>query len=103
MSTLIELCTLVRSKNAGPFWLTFDVMCRDRAAYDLVTKGGALSAHAVARLYAVDSATVQIFHHPAALAVKISMPRPRIQGSAGETDMYGGQQQALLIDLVIEA
>jgi Domain of unknown function (DUF4387) len=30
MATLGELAKLVRSKNAGPFWLTIDIMFNDR-------------------------------------------------------------------------
>src|SRR5690349_6456236 len=33
MATLGELAKLVRSKNAGPFWLTIDIMFEDPDAY----------------------------------------------------------------------
>ena len=33
MATLGDLAKLVRSKNAGPFWLTIDIMFDDAEAY----------------------------------------------------------------------
>ena len=33
MATIADLAVLVRSKNAGPFWLTIDIMFDDEAAY----------------------------------------------------------------------
>ena len=33
MATLGDLAKLVRSKNAGPFWLTIDIMFDDADAY----------------------------------------------------------------------
>ena len=33
MATLGDLAKLVRSKNAGPFWLTIDIMFDNAAAY----------------------------------------------------------------------
>ncbi|MFC8597131.1 DUF4387 domain-containing protein [Isoptericola sp. NPDC057191] len=99
MTALVELCSLIRSKNAGPFTLTFDIMLGDQAAYDRVVGSGILTPDLFASLYGADAATVRVFEHPAALAVKASMPRPVIQGSAGDVDCYGGQQHALLLDV----
>jgi hypothetical protein len=62
---------------------------------------GVLSPALFARLYATDPGTVEVFAHPAARAVKVSMPRPVIQGSADDTDCYGGQQHSLLLDIDI--
>ena len=36
MSGGFGLIREIRSKNAGPFWVTIDVFCRDRTAYDIV-------------------------------------------------------------------
>ena len=99
MTALIDLCSLIRSKNAGPFWLTFDIMFKDRAAYDRVTTSGVLSTQLFAVLYAADPGSVKVFAHEAAQAIKVSMPRPVVQGSADDTDCYGGQQHSLLLDI----
>lgn len=38
---------------------------------------------------------------PALRAIKVSMPRPRVQGSVGDRDMHGGQQYVALLDLPV--
>ncbi|MGH6620048.1 MAG: DUF4387 family protein, partial [Alphaproteobacteria bacterium] len=48
MATIGELARLIRSKNAGPFVLTFDIMFADREVYERVKQSGALSREAVA-------------------------------------------------------
>ena len=45
---LIELAKVVRSKNAGPFEITFDIMFDDRAKYERVKKAGVINAQAIA-------------------------------------------------------
>ncbi|WP_436947174.1 DUF4387 family protein [Streptomyces sp. SudanB52_2052] len=49
MTTLLDYCSLVRSKNAGPFTLTFDFMCHDQAAYDALVASGFLNTWSSAR------------------------------------------------------
>jgi len=101
MTALIDLCSLIRSKNAGPFTLTFDIMVREPAGFRRIVDSGVLTPELFATLYHADVDSVRVFEHPAALAVKVSMPRPVIQGSAGDVDCYGGQQHALLLDVDI--
>ena len=48
-------------------------------------------------------ATLLLFEHDAALAVKVSIPRPTIQGALEDTDCYGGQQYALVLDALEES
>lgn len=101
MVRLHELAKLVRSKNAGPFTLTIDVMFDDRAAYERVRDSGALSRDVVARIYGLPVQQVSYFEHDAALALKISFPRPTTSGSIGDTDVYGGQFHSPLVELEI--
>jgi hypothetical protein len=101
MATLLDYCSLVRSKNAGPFTVTFDFMCHDRAAYDTLVATGFLNKDLFARLYGTDLADILLVNHPAALAVKVSLPRPHVQGDARDSDCYAGQQYAPLMDLTV--
>ena len=41
---LIELARVIRSKNAGPFELTFDIMFADAEIYERVKRSGVISA-----------------------------------------------------------
>ena len=102
MRTLGEVAKLVRSKNAGPFWLTLDVMFDDRSIYEAVRDQRVISVELVARLYNQPTDLIRVFAHNAAMAIKISMPRPHSSGSPHDTDVFGGQQYAPLLDLPVE-
>lgn len=101
MTALIDLCALVRSKNAGPFLLTFDIMCREQEDFERIVTSGVLTEELFAQLYDVPVDLVLLKAHPNALAVKVTIPRPEIQGSANDLDCYGGQQHALILKLDI--
>ncbi len=98
---LYELSKLIRSKNAGPFTLTIDIMFDDPAAYARVRDSGVLTAESVAAIYRISEDRVSLFAHDAALALKITFPRPVTSGSRGDTDVYGGQFHAPLVELEI--
>lgn len=100
--TLAETAKLIRSKNAGPFWLTFDIMFDDPEIYRCVRDQAVINADRVAQLFGQDPAAVRVFAHDSALAVKVSFPRPASSGSAHDTDVFGGQQYAPLMDLTVE-
>ncbi|MBV9748929.1 MAG: DUF4387 domain-containing protein [Acetobacteraceae bacterium] len=99
--TLGELARLIRSKNAGPFTLTFDVMFAEEESYRRVLRSGALTRASFARMYHVPEEDVSFFEHDAARAIKISIPRPYAQGDREDGDMYGGQQHGPLVNLPI--
>jgi hypothetical protein len=101
MTTLAELARLIRSKNAGPFELTFDVMFDDEPTYARVKQCGALSREAVAQRYGLKPEDVKFFFCDNALAIKASIPRPVFQGDPRDSDGHGGQQYAPLMDIDI--
>ena len=96
-----DIADLVRSKNAGPFWLTLDVFFPDAAAYRQVEASGVLTATRIGELYRVDPATVQLFHLPSINVVKASFPRPTVQGSFSDTDIHAGQHHIPLAQLPV--
>ncbi len=101
MAKLGELARLIRSKNAGPFELTFDVMFDDPVNFERVRASCALSREVIAYLYRLPVAEVKFFEVPDALAFKASIPRPRFQSDVLDSDNHGGQQYAPLIDIEI--
>jgi hypothetical protein len=101
MAKLGELARLIRSKNAGPFELTFDVMFDDLEKFQRVRDSKALSAQRIADIYQLPVDDVRFFIVPQALAFKASIPRPRFQGDVRDGDGHGGQQYAPLIDIDI--
>ena len=99
MAKLIELCSLIRSKNAGPFTLTFDVMFSSEENYQHAKRAQPITAAMMARLFRQDQQDVLVVYHDNALAIKASMPRPVIQGDPDDGDCYGGQQYVELLGL----
>ncbi|MGW3285265.1 DUF4387 domain-containing protein [Streptomyces sp. NPDC001002] len=101
MTTLLDYCSLIRSKNAGPFTLTFDFMCHDQDSYDALVATGFLDENLFATLFEADPDDISVINHPLALAVKVSLPRPTVQGDLHDSDCYAGQQYAPLMDMEI--
>ena len=97
---LRELAAIIRSKNAGPFRITLDVLFSDPARYRLVRDSGAVTRETVAKAYGVKPDDIaSFFHVDMASAIKITLKRPRTQGAFGDSDMYGCQQHVPLMDL----
>jgi hypothetical protein len=101
MTALANLARLIRSKNAGPFELTFDIMFDDEKTYERVKRSGAVSREVVARCYGLAAADVKFFFVDNARAIKASIPRPVFQGDPRDSDGHGGQQYAPLMDIEI--
>ncbi|WP_306214504.1 DUF4387 domain-containing protein [Actinoplanes sp. RD1] len=96
--TIADLAVEVRSKNAGPFWTTMELFMRDGAGFEAVAF---VDAELIARLYGIAADTVQIFRIPALNVVKISFPRPVVQGSLTDRDMHAGQHHVPLASLPV--
>jgi hypothetical protein len=102
MKELWEFTRLIRSKNAGPFELTFDIMFKDADCFDQVMKSGKLSAQAIAELYKIELEQVQFFAIQPLLTIKISIPRRVFSGDMRDTDVYGGQFHGPLVRMPVE-
>jgi hypothetical protein len=102
MRELWQFTKLIRSKNAGPFELTFDIMFKDRAGYDLILKTGALSTESIAKIYRVELEEVRLFKIEQIVTIKFSIPRTVFSGDVGDTDVYGGQFHGPLVRLRID-
>lgn len=101
MDKLADIASLMRSKNAGPFMLTIDIMFDDLSVYERVKESGALSRAVVAEKYGLTENKVMFFYCDTALAIKASLPRPITQGDIGDSDGHGGQQFIPLMDIDI--
>jgi len=98
---LADLARVIRSKNAGPLLLTIDVIFDDRDSYDRVIRSGALAADRIAALYGVSHNQTAVLPYPQALAVKITLPRLHRSGGPGDTDVYGAQQHAPMLEILV--
>ena len=99
--TIGDVASLVRSKNAGPFWQTLDVFCDSDDDYRGIAAPNVVSGETIASLYHVDASSVRIYRMPALRAIKISFPRPTAQGGIHDRDVHAGQQHVPLLSLQI--
>jgi hypothetical protein len=101
VTALRDIAEVIRSKNAGPFWLTIDVFFADPEYFERGMASDLSNPGVLAKIYGVDPKSIEVFVVHELLAIKISLPRPRTQGSFGDTDMHAGQQFVPLLDVEI--
>ena len=101
MPKLKDIARACKSKNAGPFEITFDIMFDDLDTFNKVRASGTITPQLIAGLYGVPVTQVQFTEYPPALAYKATIPRRIPSGAIGDTDIYGAQQHAPLLDIDI--
>lgn len=99
MPKLKDVCRYVRSKAAGPFWITVDVFFDGPEAFDAYKDKPGLTADSVAERLHLRPQTVKRIEVPDLSVIKFSYPRERAQGGAFERDMHGGQQFSPLLQI----
>jgi Domain of unknown function (DUF4387) len=102
MTRLYDLAEVLRSKNAGPFQITIDLMFADLPRYRRVLDSRVLSPTAIAELYGVPASEVSVIPFERVRAIKVTLPRTMGtcgSGSAFDLDVYGAQQHGPLADL----
>ena len=100
---LKDIASVIRSKNAGPYELTLDIILKEREMFDKLKAADIINAEVIARLYKISVADViSIVYFPNALAIKATIVRPLASGSMGERDVYGAQQHAPLVNFEFE-
>ncbi len=99
---LTGVADVIRSKNAGPYEITFDIIFKDFKTYQEVKEKGIINKELIARLYQIKEAqVVSIINFDPAKAVKITIVRPISAGAPGERDVYGAQQYAPLFTIEV--
>ncbi len=101
MVRLRDVARMVRSKNAGPFNLTIDIIFESERAYRVVRDAGILDANLFATMFKLSQNQVRIFHYDPANAIKVTVPRYTVSGNADDPDVFGGQQHAQLVNLEV--
>lgn len=99
MPTLAELARGLRSKNAGPFWITIDIFFDTDSAYHRVATK--LDTQTVATALSQKHEQIKRFDLPEIRVIKFSFPRPRVQGDRFDRDMHGAQYAWLLNDIEV--
>jgi hypothetical protein len=98
---LYEAAKLIRSKNAGPFTLTIDILFENVQIYSQVKNSRKITSGLIANMYGLPVQKIKIYECDDALAIKISFPRLVSSGGIGDYDVFGGQQHGPLVELEI--
>lgn len=101
MPRLVEMASVIRSKNAGPLTISFDLMFPTEAAYSQAAQSAGLTPAALATVFDRAAEDIKVTHYAAALAIKIAMPRAVVSGSPGDRDVYGAQQHLPLLSVQV--
>lgn len=96
---LIDLAKILRSKNAGPLYITFDVIFNNLEDLRRAVKG--ISKEKISKAYGVDEEKIDIVVYEIVNSFKITFPRKIISGSVLDSDIYGCQQHVLLANIEI--
>ena len=100
---LRDIASIIRSKNAGPYELTLDIMFKDFNLYQKIKQAGVVNKDFIGKLYGISvDKILDIIEFDPAGAIKITMIRPTVSGNVGDTDIYGAQQHAPLLEATLE-
>lgn len=87
-----DYASFVRSKNAGPFWVTMDVFTNKKENYEAIVKSPKFTVENLAKALNSDPKLLKLFCIESLGVIKVSIPRLSPQGSKYERDMHAGQQ-----------
>ena len=103
MIKLIDVAAVIRSKNSGPYELTFDIMFKEQAVFEDFVAKNVMTPAVFAKLYGINEDKVMsVIAFPPSKAVKITIIRPMSSGALGEKDVYGAQQHGPLLSFNYE-
>ncbi|SCY44806.1 DUF4387 domain-containing protein [Alkaliphilus peptidifermentans] len=102
MNKLIDLAKILRSKNSGPFEITLDILFDNPEYYNRVVKSGVINVETICQLYNLEPKDISnIIFFEKAFGIKITYNRTVSSGTFRDRDVYGAQQHAPLMDIVI--
>lgn len=97
MKKLIDYTKILRSKNAGPLFITFDLIFHNNEDMRYVAQR--LTKEQIAKAYDVPEEKIDIIRYDVVSSIKITFPRKNISGSLQDTDIYGCQQHVPLAEI----
>jgi hypothetical protein len=102
MTNIRDFCSLIRTKNAGPFETGLDLIFKNKELYEKVKNSGQITKKLVSDLYRIRSEDIRIFYwFDQGNLLKVTIPR-KPAGSPGENDLYGDQQHAPLLQIEVD-
>ncbi len=99
MKKLIDYTKILRSKNAGPLFITFDLIFNNNNDMRYVSER--LTKEHISNAYTVSTDKIDIIVYEVVNSIKITFPRKNISGSLNDIDIYGCQQHVPLANIEI--
>ena len=102
MTTLNDLASVLRSKNAGPFYITIDLFFPDLESYRRAAVPEFLTVERVAQTYNLDAEEVYgIYRQESALGMKVTLRKRVVAHDPANSDVMACQQHLPLAALEV--
>lgn len=103
MKTLYDIAKVIRSKNAGPFSITLDVLFDNEQIYRRIKQANLINKPLIAKLYHISEESItELVYFDQAMGIKVTYDRKISSGTIGDRDVYGAQQHAPLMLLEVD-
>lgn len=100
---LSEVASIIRSKNAGPFHITLDVLFSKENLFNKVKNSNIWNKDTISNIYGIKKSDImECLTFEKAKAFKCTIKRKIPSGSFGDTDIYGAQQHIPLHGIEID-
>ena len=99
MRKLGSIVKNIRSKNAGPYWVTIDIFCKNKKTYNDILKK--LNTLLLSKLFKIKKEKIKTFKIDNLNVIKISFPRLLVQGHMEDRDMHGAQYSVILSEIIL--
>jgi hypothetical protein len=97
---LQELARTIRSKNAGSFMITVEIIFDKKDYYQIIKENNLITVKTIAQAYQVPNEEIIDFvYYDPGLGIKANFKRTIPSGGPFESDVYGCQQYAPLLDI----
>ncbi len=94
-----EFADIIRSKNAGIYYITIDVMFEEQSKYDKLKQAEIIDIGTITEIYDVEKEKVEIYQYDPGQSFKITIERSSTAGSIRDGDVYGAQQHVPVYDI----
>lgn len=101
MARIQDICRHIRTKNAGPFWITADLFFQDEETYRTYRNSPKIGPELFKELFGADPRWTKRIPVDHLRMIKISFVRPHPQGWKHERDMHSGQLFSRLLNVEI--
>ena len=97
-----KLAKTIRSKNAGVYHLTFEIIFDNKKNYELVKKSKIFNKDLFVNIFKLKRGDIVYFDFfEPGLAIKATINRPIPAGEPEDTDIFGCQQYSPLLKIKI--